>query len=63
MAPIDVHEAVQKHFGGVCDLDEKGNLVCLAIGHMVHVKSCLGENYIGMKDMPFIFTKGTCLSL
>lgn len=41
------------------DLGGNGNLDCLAIGHIGQKKGCFGEKFTGIKDMPFIFTKGT----
>lgn len=44
-------------------LSGKGILVCLAMGHVVQVKGCLVENFTGIAEIPFIFTKGTCPNL
>ena len=35
----------------------KGNLSCLAIGQIVHIKGCLFEKLAGMVDIFLIFTK------
>lgn len=40
-----------------------GNIFFLAMGHMVQVKGCFCENFIGIKGTFFIFVKGTCPSL
>lgn len=44
-------------------LSGKDILVCLAIGHMVQVKGCLGENFTGIVDILFNLIKGTCPKL
>ena len=47
----------------VCVFGGKGNLDCLAMGHIGQKKGCHDENFAGMEDIFFIFTKGTCPSL
>lgn len=43
----------------VCVFGGKGNLDCLAMGHIGQKKGCHDENFAGMEDIFFIFTKGT----
>ena len=42
-------------------LSGNGILVCLAIGHMLHVKGCLGGKFTGIDVIFLIFTNGVLI--